>query len=341
MARKRKINRIDYCQYILSTQINYTLTYAAQYKDGVSHDAYNNYLGRESLSPKLIWEHVKNEIVTHEHGYVVFDDTVLDKDYSHNIDLVRRQYSGNEKSIIKGIGVVNAVYVNPQKQHSWVIDYRIYAPDMDGKSKLDHMLDMLKNVIFQKRLPFYAVLMDTWYATTLVMQKITDWGKVFYCPIKSNRLVSEVESKYHHIPVSEVIWNDQTIKNGKTIHLNGFPANSHLQLFRIETSTSRTDFIVTNEKLEITDDAVQDEYDIRWKVEELHRELKQLTGVEKCQCRKQRKQRNHIACAYLVWVKLKSIAYRTGKTIYQIKNNLLDSYMTQELRNPQIKFDLA
>ena len=85
----------------------------------------------------------------------------------------------------------------------------------------------------------------------------------------------------------------------------------------------------------------QNEYDIRWKVEELHRELKQLTGVEKCPCRKQRKQRNHIACAYLVWVKLKSIAYRTGKTIYQVKHSLLDNYMIQELRNPRIKFDLA
>jgi hypothetical protein len=38
-------------------------------------------------------------------------------------------------------------------------------------------------------------------------------------------------------------------------------------------------------------------YNIRWKVEEFHRELKQLTGVESCQCRKGRIQRNHIACA--------------------------------------------
>jgi hypothetical protein len=33
---------------------------------------------------------------------------------------------------------------------------------------------------------------------------------------------------------------------------------------------------------------------------EFHRELKQLTGVEACQCRKARIQRNHIACALLV-----------------------------------------
>ncbi|MBQ32001.1 MAG: transposase, partial [Deltaproteobacteria bacterium] len=45
-----------------------------------------------------------------EAGYVVFDDTVLDKSHSKHIDLVRRQYSGNAKSVIRGIGVVNCVY---------------------------------------------------------------------------------------------------------------------------------------------------------------------------------------------------------------------------------------
>jgi predicted transcriptional regulator len=36
--------------------------------------------------------------------------------------------------------------------------------------------------------------------------------------------------------------------------------------------------------------------DLRWQVEEPHRGIKQLTGSEKCQCRKARSQRNHLAC---------------------------------------------
>ena len=46
-------------------------------------------------------------------GYIVFDDTVADKNYSYQIELVRRQYSGNAHGVIKGIGVVAGVYVNP------------------------------------------------------------------------------------------------------------------------------------------------------------------------------------------------------------------------------------
>jgi hypothetical protein len=59
---------------------------------------------------------------------------------------------------------------------------------------------------------------------------------------------------------------------------------------------------------------------------EFHRELKQLTGLEACQCRKARIQRNHIAWALLVWTRLKAITYQSGKTIYQIKHGMLSDY---------------
>jgi hypothetical protein len=39
---------------------------------------------------------------------------------------------------------------------------------------------------------------------------------------------------------------------------------------------------------------------IRWKIEQLHREAKQVTGLERCQCRTARIQRNQIASALLV-----------------------------------------
>lgn len=37
-----------------------------------------------------------------EQGYVLFDDVVLDKRYSQEARLVRRQWSGNEKRVIYG-----------------------------------------------------------------------------------------------------------------------------------------------------------------------------------------------------------------------------------------------
>ena len=58
--------------------------------------------------------------------------------------------------------------------------------------------------------------------------------------------------------------------------------------------------------------------------------------MDKCQCRKHRIQRNHIACAIQVWVMLKKLAYKTGQTVYQIKKDLMKNYLINELRNPSV-----
>jgi hypothetical protein len=41
----------------------------------------------------------------------------------------RRQWSGNEKAVIGGIGLVSCIYVNKETGQFWVTDYRLYDPD--------------------------------------------------------------------------------------------------------------------------------------------------------------------------------------------------------------------
>src|SRR5688572_11982581 len=122
------VTRLDYCQFLLVTQTNYTLTYFAEHSEKFSHDAINRYLEGEKITARMVWENVKGQLITSPNGYVAFDDTVLDKNSSFKIELVRRQYSGNTHGIIKGIGVVTCVYINPDTNQFWIIDYRIFDP---------------------------------------------------------------------------------------------------------------------------------------------------------------------------------------------------------------------
>jgi len=271
----------------------------------------------------------------------VFDDTVLDKNFSHAIELVRRQYSGNAHGIIKGIGVVTCVYVNPELDQFWLIDYRLYDPDGDGKTKLDHVREMLTNVVYQKQLPFHAVLMDTWYATKDLMLLIESLSKTYYCPIKDNRQVDDSGGERPFQRMDTLVWSAAELRSGKTIKIKGFPRDHKVRVFRVETSTRRTDWVVTNDPAQDSTEATQKVCGFRWKIEQLHREGKQVTGLERCQCRKARIQRNHIACAFLVWVRLKELATDAGQTIYQLKHGLLDDYLIQQLKNPSLKMASA
>jgi hypothetical protein len=69
----------------------------------------SGYLSRKKLTPHLVWENVRDQIQASKNGYIVFDDTVLDKNHSHKIQMVSKQYSGDTHGLIKGIGLVNCV----------------------------------------------------------------------------------------------------------------------------------------------------------------------------------------------------------------------------------------
>jgi hypothetical protein len=336
-----RFTKLDYCQYLLSSPVNYTLTNLAAHVEGISHDRINRYLRGEKLTPRLLWENVKPSLIPDDRGYLIFDDTVLDKRFSGSVELTRRQYSGNEHRVIQGIGLVSCVYVNPAIGQFWVIDYRLYDREGDGQSKLEHVAAMLDGVVHAKNLPFRTVLMDSWYASQKLMAQIDTLGKIYYCPVKCNRLVDDSQGARSYRRVDALEWDDQTLDHGKLIKIRGFPKDKKVKLFRVTVSTHRTDFIVTNDLTQNSTDAVQQESGIRWRIEQFHRELKQLTGVEACQCRKARIQRNHIACALLVWTRLKGIAYSTGQTVYQIKYGLLSNYLIQQLKQPDITMLLA
>ena len=333
--------KLDYCQYLLSSQVNYTLTNLAEHLKSFSHDTINRYLKGEKLTPRLLFEQVEPMLEQDSKAYLIFDDTVLEKSFGPSIEVTRKQWSGNDKSVIRGIGVVSCVYVNPTTERFWVIDYRIFDPDADGKTKLDHVREMLSSVA-HRGVPFETVLMDTWYATKDLMLLIEGRAKKYYCPLKSNRQVDYSGGEHPYQRVDRLDWSQEELKRGKLIKIKGFPKEHKVKLLRVVVHSRRTEWIVTNDLL--SQDSVHEAQKVRgvrWKIEEFHREIKQLTGIEGCQCRTGRIQRNHIACAMLVWSRLKHLAYQSQRTVYQIKHGLLHDYLVQQLKNPSVQMVLA
>ena len=163
--------------------------------------------------------------------------------------------------MIPGIGVVTCVYVNPELQRFWVLDFRLFDPERDGRSKINHLLEM--------------------------------FDRVLQSDASSIRVVVK------------------------------FPKGHQVKLFRLVSSTGDTEWIVTNDLSEASASAVRKQTAVRWKIEQFHRQWKQTTGVQRCQCRKQRAQRNHITASLLA-----------KTTVYALKQGLLDDYLCKQLRNP-------
>jgi len=162
---------------------------------------------------------------------------------------------------------------------------------------------MLRNLVYSKQLPFARVLMDSWYAAQKLMALIEQLGKIYYCPLKRNRLVDDSGGVEKYKQIEQLSWSREERKQGKLIKIKTFLVIKG-EIIPVTVSTDRTDYIVTNDLSQNSTDEVQEANAVRWKVEEF-RGVKQLTGIEACQCRKARIQRNHIACAILAWTNLK------------------------------------
>lgn len=61
-AKTERVTRLDYCQYLLVSQINYTLTNYADHTEKFSHDMSNRYLAGDEIRPRLIWENAKKSL---------------------------------------------------------------------------------------------------------------------------------------------------------------------------------------------------------------------------------------------------------------------------------------
>src|SRR5581483_5226943 len=302
------MNKRQYIEYLIATPGNYTCTNLAKHLEGeqaVSHDAISDYLRREKLTPRGLWEVVAPRLNDSPDAYLIVDDSVQDKRYSHKIEMVKLQYSGAEGGLVRGIGVVNLLHSSGQEGDFYPIDYRVFSPESDGKTKHQHFREMLVRAKSDKGLLARTVLFDSWYASADTLKLIARLEMVFVTTLKSNRLVSlSPEAGYVHL--QEIEWTTARLTYGVSVKLKELPFR--VRLFKVVASNGDIEWIITNREdiqAPMTTQDVQDENAVRWQIEQMHRELKQLVGTEKCQCRQARSQRNHLACCYLAWLALK------------------------------------
>lgn len=328
------ITKNQYIEYLLNTPINYTCSNLAEHLENVSHDSVTDFLNNSKFTPKDLWELVKDRIDDNEEAFLLVDDSVQNKQYSQLIETVKLQYSGNVHGLVKGIGLVNLVHTNGAMGDFYPINYRVYNPDADGKSKNEHFQEMFRQAIDKQEIKARNIAFDSWYASVDNLKLVHRSGWTFYTNVKSNRKVS-ITKEIGYQPLEELEWTREELISGKLVRLKEVPF--WLKLFKLVDTNGNIEWVITNKLAEdFTRLRAIQATQVRWQVEEFHRSFKQLTGSERCQCRKERSQRNHLACCYAAWVAIKVKAQELKTTIYQVRNRLFAEFLKSQLRNPTI-----
>lgn len=324
---KPKCSEYLYVQFLVSAQNNFTCTELSKNspdKD-MAHDAATRMLNREKLTPNILWKNVKH-CVDLNNGYLILDDTVLDKIHSRKAGLVKWQYSTVHHKVIKGIGLENLIWANDSDHHI-PVDFRVYDKDTDGKTKNSHFRDMLNLAKHRGFVPKY-VLFDSWYACLDNLKLIDRFNWRWITQLRKNRIVSTEPHKPQHL--EEIHIPEQGLK----VHLRGY---GFIKVFKKVSKNRGFEYYATND-LNLTSSDVERIYSKRWKIEEYHRGLKQQCGIAKCQARKARAQRNHIWCSIHAFLVLEMHRIKTGISWNEAKLSIARDAIQQYLLAPRFHF---
>jgi hypothetical protein len=317
---RHKCDKELYKAFLQASCIRYSgLALSEVSPDKLSHDSVSRWLKKSSssLRPKEIWQISKRYIQKNEPCLLICDDTILDKHRSKYIDLVHYQYSGNAHNIIAGIGMVNLLWYGLNNQEALPIDYRIYAKEIDGKTKNKHFQEMLK-LAKRRGLTPEAIVMDSWYSSLDNLKMIRDLNWIWIAGLKKNRKVNR----------NQTLESLDIPEEGLKMHLRGY---GWVMVFRFEAKNGRTDYTATNMD-NPSRSIVEGFLRSRWSIEVYHRELKQTCGIESCQARTGRAQRNHIFLSIAAWLDRHRRKSLEGESFYQQQWNEIKKAISAELQ---------
>lgn len=318
-----KCNAYDYIQFLIGTPRVYSCTEAARVQpeqpNPPAHDALTRLLHRLEPTLERLWEEAKTSVRLAQ-GLLVIDDSTLDKPYAKKIPLVSRHWSGKPHKVVQGINLITLLWTDGDSHIP--CDYRVYDKGHDSLTKNEHFLALLATAR-QRGFQPTCVAFDSWYSSLAHLKAIRAYGWIWLSRLKGNRLVSrEYQGK---VPVSHLALDGE----GAIVHLKGYGL---IKVFRVVTPDGDTEHWATNDlgmpRLRRVALA-----EWTWTIEHYHRGIKQFCGIERCQARGTKAQRNHIGLALRAFVRLEWHSLRTGLSWFELKTriirNAVRTYLTQ------------
>ena len=322
-----KVHATDYIQFLIATPKACSGTEAARVQpdqpDPPAHDAFTRLLTRLEPDPETLWRESQTQLDRTD-GVLVIDDSTLDKPYARSIALVTKHWSGKHHAVVRGINLVSVVWTDGDRHIP--CDYRVYEK-ADGRTKNDHFGDMLR-VAYARGLKPRCVCFDGWYSSLDNLKLIRAIGWTWLTRLKSNRLVNRDHQGVRALKDTAVA------AAGTEVWLPGYGL---VKVFGIVAPDGDIAYWATND-LGMTDLTRVQFAEFSWSIEHYHRGIKQCTGIERCQCRSARAQRNHIGLALRAFLRFEAHCFARGISWVEAKTAIIRDAVRDYLARPRIGF---
>ena len=329
--RRRKVEEIDYIQFLIAAQKVYTCTEAARCQpedvQAPAHDAFTRLLTRQPPDTAALWQEVE-ALVKKGTGLLILDDTTLDKPHARKIELVTRHWSGKHRRVVWGINLLSLLWSQGGAAAAAALpcDCRIYDKPLEGgKTKNEHFLEMLHTAKERGFAP-EMVCFDSWYSSLENLKAVCSLGWDFLTRLKHNRQVNPDDRGNVAVETLEIP------EGGLRVHLKGF---GFIQVFRTVAPDGDAAYWATS-RLEMSEPERADLERQCFAIENYHRGLKQCCGVERAQVRTAGAQKCHIILAVRAFVRLEVHRLGTGLSWYAANAGIVREAIRAYLAKPTV-----
>ena len=331
-------NLLDiYTDYLISSFSQTTATGLSRLLDGeISHDKVTRLLSHSHFSSTYLWSLVKSTVrdLETDDGVLIFDDTIQEKPYTDENEIVTWHFDHSKGRTVKGINILNVLYhvadINMPVAFE-IITKPIGYCDINTH-KVKHQSEFTKNELLrqilktgqQNQLRYRYVLADIWYASVDNMQEIKrKYQKDFIMAIKSNRLVAlSLEDKQEG---RFVRMDSLNLEPGTTqlVVLKGldFPVLLTKQVFKNKDESEGILYLVSSD-LNLTYDQIITIYQKRWNVEVFNKSIKSNTSLSQSPTKTVNTQSNHIFASIYAAFKLEILKLKHQTNHFALKSKL-------------------
>lgn len=326
-----------YTDYLISSFGQTTATGLSRLLDGeVSHDQITRFLTSPEKTSAQLWRIVKPMLrqVETDDAVLVLDDSIEEKPYTDENDLVCWHWDHSNQRSVKGINFLTALYVADRVSLPVAFDLVTKTETfLDAKTKKQKRRSqitknaryrMLLQVVTHNQIRFRYVINDVWYASAENMKFIhKDMKKEFIMPLKANRKValSEQEKQLGHYQAVSTLDLPEEARCEIWLEEVDFPLLLVKEVFTNEDGSTGTLYLVTSD-LTLGYDQMTRLYKKRWSIEVYHKSLKQNASLEKSPTRTETTQRNHFFASLCAYVKMEGLKISTGINHFALKSKI-------------------
>jgi DDE superfamily endonuclease len=326
-----------YADSLISSFGATTATGLSKLLDGqVSHDQITRMPAGKRPGSAELWQLLKPQVrkMQSAEGVMIIDDSIEEKPYTDENDIVCWHYDHSKDRLVKGINFVTALYYSQGMSlpvgFTLIAKTESYVAKKDGKAKRrspvtknEYARQMLQQAV-DNQIPFKYVLTDVWFASAENMRFIKQHlQKDFVLPLKANGKVAlslEDKRQGKYVRVDTLVFADHTPKQ---VYLEGVPFLLLLvkQVFTNEDGSSGVLYLVTSDTtLPFAD--IPTIYQKRWNVERYHQSWKQNASLAKSPTQTVVTQTNHFFAALCAFVKLELLRSATKLNHFALKAKL-------------------